>query len=290
MLSGPTGYGKSTVSMAMAWAGAAGKPFLHWRGSGRPRRILYIDSEMSPPHMAAQIKHATRRLGKAPEGLVVWSKMLVSFPPLNTPEGQAFMDKLIAKAEPEFIFFDNKRYLLTGDLSKPETWANVSPWVMGLTSRRIGQMWINHTGWNGSHGYGDSSVEWNFDTSMLMVPPAKRPAPGTLDFTLRFTKNRTATAETAAEYREVRITLRDDRWSNAAADSEVSKTPRSHTAILKAMAGFPDGAGYTELEKASGVAHTTYVRAMDALVCRGVVGKLPSGLYVPTADFTPDAR
>jgi hypothetical protein len=80
ILNGPTGSGKSTFGMAWSWAGAAGKPFLHWGGSGRQRRILYIDSEMSPPHMAAQIKHATRRLGEAPTGLVVWSKMLASFP------------------------------------------------------------------------------------------------------------------------------------------------------------------------------------------------------------------
>jgi hypothetical protein len=84
ILNGPTGLGKTTWAMAQAWAGAAGKPFLHWGGSGKPRRILYIDSEMSPPHMAAQIKHATRRLGEAPDGLIVWSKMLASFPPLNT--------------------------------------------------------------------------------------------------------------------------------------------------------------------------------------------------------------
>jgi hypothetical protein len=280
ILNGPTGLGKSTTAMALAWAGAAGKPFLHWSGSGHPRRILYIDSEMSPPHMAAQIKHASRRLGERPEGLVVWSKMLASFPPLNTEQGQAFMDNVIAVAEPEFIVFDNVRYLLTGDLSKPETWANISPWVLGLTSRRIGQLWIHHTGWNGSHGYGDSSREWNFDTSMLMVPPDKRPPPGTLDFTLKFTKHRTATPETAAEYRDLRMLLQNDRWSNAV----VNTMPRSQTAILEALKREGAPMGRTALEKASGQKHSTFEGAMNKLHLAGRIMQLDDGAWTLTPD------
>jgi hypothetical protein len=264
--------------MAWAWAGAAGKPFLHWGGSGRQRRILYIDSEMSPPHMAAQIKHATRRLGEAPEGLIVWSKMLANFPPLNTEAGQAYMDKLIAVAEPEFIVFDNKRYLLTGDLSKPETWANISPWVLGLTSRRIGQMWLHHTGWSGSHGYGDSQREWNFDTSMLMVPPDKRPSPGTLDFTLKFTKNRTATPETAQEYRDVRILLQSDCWSNTV----VNTMPQSHQKILDALRNADGGMQHKELLEATKLRPSTLNDGLKALEAKGLSLKHEqSGLWLP---------
>jgi hypothetical protein len=277
ILNGPTGLGKTTWAMAMAWAGAAGKPFLHWSGSGRQRRVLYIDSEMSPLHMAAQIKHATRRLGEAPEGLIVWSKMLANFPPLNAEAGQAYMDKLIAVAEPEFIVFDNVRYLLTGDLSKPETWAGISPWVLGLTSRRIGQLWLHHTGWNGSHGYGDSSREWNFDTVMLMAPPEKKPPPGTLDFTLKFTKNRTATPETAPEYRDVRVVLQSDRWCN----NVVNTMPQSHQKILDALGSADGGMRNKELLEATGLKSSTLADALKALSAKGLAMKHePSGLWL----------
>src|SRR6266478_3613140 len=212
MLNGPTGLGKTALGMAMSWSMSAGRPFLHWGGSGRQRRVLYIDSEMAPTTMASRIEDATRRLGEEPSGLIVWSKMLVEFPPLNTRAGQAYMDKLIAVLEPEFIVFDNVRYLLVGDIAKPEAWADINRWVLGLTSRGIGQLWLHHTGWNPSHGYGDSSKEWNFDTVMMMERPEK-PELGVLRFKLKFTKNRTATPATAQEYRPVEITLRGDRWS-----------------------------------------------------------------------------
>jgi RecA-family ATPase len=101
MLVGPTGGGKTMFAMAMSWSMAAGKPFLHWDGSGRPRRLLYIDSEMPPTLMAARAEDATRRLGEEPAGMFVLPKMLVEFPPLNTRAGQAYMDKIIAVLEPK---------------------------------------------------------------------------------------------------------------------------------------------------------------------------------------------
>ena len=160
---------------------SAGLPFLHWAGSGRPLRVLYIDSEMPPTLMAARAEDATHRLGEEPTGISILPKLLVQFPPLNTRAGQGYMDALIEKLEAEFVVFDNIRYLLAGDIAKPEAWEPVNPWVLGLTSRGIGQMWLHHTGWNTTHGYGDSTKEWNFDTVMLMgagLPSMSRPVCG----------------------------------------------------------------------------------------------------------------
>jgi AAA domain len=273
MLVGPTGAGKTSVAMAMSWSMAAGRPFLHWGGSGRPIRLLYIDSEMPPTLMASRAEDATRRLGEEPAGMFVLPKMLVEFPPLNTRAGQAYMDKLIAALEPDFIVFDNIKYLLVGDISKPEAWADINAWVLGLTSRRIGQLWLHHTGWNTTHGYGDSSKEWNFDTVMQMDDVDKTK----VDFTLKFTKNRTATPATAHEYRSVKITLHGDRWSN----NVVSTMPASHEKILVALAAGDGGMKHGELLEATKLKSSTLADALKALVAKGqIVKHEPSGLWL----------
>src|SRR6516162_6543033 len=78
---------------------SAGLPFLHWAGSGRPLRVLYIDSEMPPTLMAARAEDATRRLGEEPTGISILPKLLVQYPPLNTRAGQGYMDAMIEKLE-----------------------------------------------------------------------------------------------------------------------------------------------------------------------------------------------
>ena len=46
LLIGPTGLGKTNIGLATAAFAAEGHDFLHWRGSGKPRRVLYVDGEM----------------------------------------------------------------------------------------------------------------------------------------------------------------------------------------------------------------------------------------------------
>src|SRR3546814_4582789 len=46
MLVAPTGLGKTNLCMALAFAMAEGRDFLHWRAH-RPCSVLYIDGEMS---------------------------------------------------------------------------------------------------------------------------------------------------------------------------------------------------------------------------------------------------
>jgi hypothetical protein len=51
---GPTGLGKTNVMLGTAMALADGRDFLHWRGSGKPRGVLFIDDvleEHDPPHI-----------------------------------------------------------------------------------------------------------------------------------------------------------------------------------------------------------------------------------------------
>ena len=92
-----------------------------------------------------------------------------NLPPLNTPEGQAFIERLIEHlGGVDFIVFDNVMSLLGGDMKDEESWKQTLPWVLSLTRRNIGQLWVHHTGHDESRGYGTKTREWQMDTVLHM--------------------------------------------------------------------------------------------------------------------------
>jgi RecA-family ATPase len=160
LITGPTGLGKTMLAVALAIATASGGTFLHW-DAGRVARILYVDGEMSRREMRRRLCDEGTRSGLKPENLFVLSKEdFDEMPPLNTEAGQAWMDAKIDETKPDLVIFDNIQSLVAGDHGKEESWAPVLGWVRSLTRRRIGQIWLHHTGHNENHSYGTKTREW----------------------------------------------------------------------------------------------------------------------------------
>lgn len=161
MMYAPTGCGKTSFALAIAFHVSAGADFLHWKGSGKPRSVLYIDGEMSKASLRGRFQDAARRLGKRPSGLVVLSSdQTPELPPLDTPEGQRWLDRYIEDHGPfHLIIFDNIASLLAGSMIGPESWRATLAWIKNLTARGIAQIWLHHTGLDKSHAYGDSTRE-----------------------------------------------------------------------------------------------------------------------------------
>lgn len=225
LIIGPTGAGKTNFGMAAATATADGGDFLHWRGSGRPQRVLYIDGEMSRRLMKSRNEDAMRRRGSTPLTLFILNREdFPDLPPLNTPSGQGFIDRLIERLGGiDCVFFDNVQSLLTGDMKEPESWAPVLDWVRNLTKRQIGQVWFHHTGHAEDHGYGDKTREWQFD-AVIMLEAIERPD-ADLAFNLRFTKARERTPANRSDFEAADIVLSNDQWS-----STLGATPRKGAA------------------------------------------------------------
>jgi RecA-family ATPase len=153
---GATGIGKSNFLIALGMAVADGGDFLHWRGYGEPRRVLFVDGEMSRRLLKRRLEDGVRRRGITPATFLALSRE--DFPtmePLNTEGGQRFFDGVIRDVEGiDLVIFDNIQALLSGDMKDEEPWQNTLPWVRDLTRRSIGQIWAHHTGHDTSHGYG----------------------------------------------------------------------------------------------------------------------------------------
>jgi AAA domain len=236
-----TGLGKTNIFMAMGIAMAAGQSFLHW-DCPRQARVLFIDGEMSKRLLRSRLDDAARRLGSVPQGFFALCRDDVEdMPPLNTPEGQGFIDKVIKDiGGVDFVEFDNVQSLLIGDMKEEESWAETLPWIKSLTRRKIGQLWIHHTGHDEQRAYGTSTRLWQLDT-VILLERIDRPNVD-IAFTLKFTKARERTPENRADFEPVVIVLADDAWHvEGAPPSATSRKPSPkalafHGALLDALA------------------------------------------------------
>jgi hypothetical protein len=211
---GPTGIGKSNILLALAIAIADGRDFLHWRGSGRPRGVLYIDGEMNRRVAKKRLSDAARRHGSRPSTFFYLSREdYSSLEPLNCEAGQKFVDEVIDQiGTVDLIIFDNIQAILRGEMKEEEAWEQTLPWVRDLTRRSVGQLWVHHTGHDESRGYGTKTREWQFDTVALMGWEERPDAD--IAFSLRFLKARERTPENRADFDDAVIILSGDEWAS----------------------------------------------------------------------------
>jgi hypothetical protein len=227
LLIGPTGIGKTNLGLAISFAMAMGSSFLHW-AARRPGRVLYIDGEMSPRLMKDRLQEAAQRRGSIPSTLwIINREDFPNVPPLNLEDGQKFVEWMIDRIGGiDVIVFDNIQSLLVGSHKEDETWAPMLPWIRDLTRRKVGQLWLHHTGHDTSKGYGDKTREWQFDTVALMKVP-ETPTPVRLvEFRLEFTKARERTPNNRTDFEPVDIWIDDsNRWQSSASPAKPKKMP-----------------------------------------------------------------
>ena len=232
-LVGRTGLGKTLIGLALAAAAAAGVDFLHWRGY-RPMRVLYIDGEMPAELIKPRAIDAVRRLkgAKIPPGnLLIFGRdieaearekipSLPPFDPLNTDDGKKFLTafiKIIGGVD--LIVFDNVMSLLEGDQKDELSWSSILDLVTHLTTMRIGQLWLDHTGHNNDRQYGSSTKAWRFDAVGVMSPLKDEDGgqeEGSTAFTLSFDhpgKARRKTPDNWKQFQPQIVRLEHDEWT-----------------------------------------------------------------------------
>src|SRR5690348_14551014 len=63
LIFGETGVGKTLLGLEIAGAVAAGDPLLNWEGSGKPRRVMYIDGELPEETLKERLTLIANRYG-----------------------------------------------------------------------------------------------------------------------------------------------------------------------------------------------------------------------------------
>ena len=239
-LVGRTGLGKTLLALALACGMASGQGFLHWRSS-RPARVLVIDGEMPGELIRQRAIDALRRCGIVPKpgNLVIYARVLEDdfaarfptigrMPPLNTEQGMNWTLALIAAlGGVDLLILDNVMSLIVGDQKDEIPWSDTLPLVQKLTARRIGQMWIDHTGHNTDRQYGSSTKAWRFDAVGIMAPLAEdQRVKEEVAFTLSFEhpgKARRRTPDNWQDFETVTIRLTEDRWTSDRGEAAQTK-------------------------------------------------------------------
>jgi hypothetical protein len=237
----PTGAGKSLFGTALGMRTSGGFPFLRWAGR-RSCKVLYVDGEMSNRLLKERLADESKRLGVVPVGFHALNHEDVeNFAPLNTPEGQNMIEAVITKiGGVELIIFDNIMSLVAGDMKEEEGWRQTLPFQHSLTRRKIGHMWLHHTGHDENKSYGTKTREWQMDT-MLFGQRLERPE---IDVSLKleFRKARERTPLTRSDFAEISVALIEDKWtwSSPEGGSKLPITPLDQKfldALHNALAG-----------------------------------------------------
>lgn len=212
-----------------------------------------------------RIADAARRLGRSDhlDNLQVYSwefseqlgrqwPLLGELQPLNTELGMNFLLALVQGTEPDVVVFDNVQALLVGDLREESTWGPTTGLVQQLTSRRIGQLWLDHTGHAADHQYGTSTKSWRFNSVGLMSPVSEdQRVPGETALQLSFEHPGKCRRRTPANWSDFATTifrLREDRWTGEPVEAarvtgdpgKVAPSARLfHNALFDAMVRYP---------------------------------------------------
>jgi hypothetical protein len=245
MLYAPTGAGKTMIAIAVSIRAAEGLPFLHWKGR-RPRKVLYVDGEMSRRLMKQRLVDEVGRLGGAiPSGFHILNHEDVeNFAPLSTEQGRRTIENELEKmGGADLIVFDNIMSLIGGDMKEEESWRQTLPWQHALTRRNIGQLWLHHTGHDETKSYGTKTREWQLDT-VIKCEKIKRDDTD-VSFKLSFPKARERTPITRADFADLDVALVDNEWTHSGGKANSSAKRLSPVgakflaALVDALAG-PD--------------------------------------------------
>ncbi len=220
--SADTGLGKTMFLMGLGLSAAAGIGFCHW-ASGRPARVLYVDGEMASRLMKDRLQEECTRLGVEPATFFLLShEDIEDFAPLNSEAGQAFIRKFVEEYSIDIVIFDNIMSLLLGEMKDEEPWRQTVPLVKWLTKRKTGQIWINHTGYDASRGYGTKIREWLMD-NVVHFDKAERDDTD-VSFELKFTKARNRRPENRQQFAPTKIALLNDEWTYSAGEQDKTKS------------------------------------------------------------------
>jgi hypothetical protein len=214
LIFGETGVGKTIFALCgLAGAMASGLGIFDWIGR-RKVRVMYLDGEM-PAETFKERMELTAKLWGVELEIYGYNRDVLpdgAMPPLNTEEGQNWLWREIDLVRPDVIIFDSIMCLLQGPITDEETWGPVKPLIRQITSRRIAQIWLHHTGHDTQRGYGTKTMQWEMDTvaGLFRVEDA---SPLETVMRLDFQKTRLRTPANAAEFSPGILRLDQGQWS-----------------------------------------------------------------------------
>ena len=119
--------------------------------------------------------------------------------------------------------------LTVGDLREETTWRALVPLGRGLSGKKIGQLWLHHTGHDKSRAYGSRVFTWQMDAEAIGEAVTDNGADVSVKLTWK--KSRRRAAANRADFATVTIKLADGVWSAKPEGGAAIRAPARLSAV-----------------------------------------------------------
>jgi putative DNA primase/helicase len=131
MLYAPRGIGKTFLSLSIACSAAMGVPILGWQAP-KPRRVLYVDGEMSSQTMQERFKGILLGIGKEdfPDDgniKIICAAMQDNCLDLSREEDQKLLEPHLENID--FLILDNISTLTSVKENEADSWLPMQKWL-----------------------------------------------------------------------------------------------------------------------------------------------------------------
>ena len=172
MIFSTRGFGKTWVSLEIAYAVATGGQFLSWK-SDKPNGVLYIDGESALVDLQNRVKQIDNRVGNKHQTSLKFlarDAQEADFPNLSTADGQNQIESLI-RDDIKLVILDNISTLFrSGKEYESDSWLPIQNWLLSLRSMGKSVLLIHHAG-KGGQQRGTSRREDVLDTIINLKRP-----------------------------------------------------------------------------------------------------------------------
>lgn len=189
MIHGARGEGKTFLAFWISCAVAAGQELFGWKSAG-PRKVVYLDGEMSSGMFQARIKSIPPRMRPARGMLKVVTPDFQPgvLPDLSSREEQELINAAI-DADTDLIVVDNLSSWSKSGREDSETWAPIAEWALRHRAEGRSVIFIHHSGKAGTQR-GTSRREDLLDVVLALKKPSESSPHEGACFEIRFEKNR----------------------------------------------------------------------------------------------------
>lgn len=172
MLYAARGVGKTFLALSMACAIAGGYDLLKWK-SPKPRKVLYIDGEMSAQTMQDRLAGVMRGVLDKPTYSISPNNLQI----LNVTSQRDFSLDLSTKEDQQaleyhlkgidLLIIDNLSTLTSVKENEADSWLDVQQWLIKLRQRDVSTLLVHHAGKGGAQR-GTSRKEDILDTVIAL--------------------------------------------------------------------------------------------------------------------------
>jgi hypothetical protein len=137
LIHGPSGIGKSFLTLGIAWAVASGGDFLGWQAP-RPHNVLYLEGELT----AIELQRRVGLFGETPAGLRFWVMEQNRGPRLDLARIDGLERLMASSAGVDLIVIENLSCLVGIVGADPERCSELQRFL--AVFRRRGQAVLGH--------------------------------------------------------------------------------------------------------------------------------------------------